>query len=120
MERTGQQHLNYFPLVRQFALTAVRLQMLGGKTCHVWHPSIRTCFFVLYPHLDATHSNFVIFIFWEKLQILILAKSKNPYKSLKIKKLNTHEILIFLQNLVLPKLSENKIHFTSRAARDTD
>ena len=62
----------------------------------------------------------MIFTIWEKLQILILAKSKNPYKSLKIKKLNTHEILIFLQNLVLPKLSENKIHFTSRAARDTD
>ena len=35
------------------ALTAVKLQMFGGKTPHVWHP-IRTCFFVSCPRLDAT------------------------------------------------------------------
>ena len=29
--------------------------------------------------------------YWGKSQILILTKSKNPYKSLKITKLNTHE-----------------------------
>ena len=38
----------------QFSLTAVKLQMFGGKTRHVWHP-IRTCFFfVSCPRLDAT------------------------------------------------------------------
>ena len=78
--------------------------------------------FVSCPLLDATHSNFVIFAISEKLQILILVKSKNPYKSLKIMKLNTCEIrlMIFSQHLVLAKLSESKVHFTSRAARDTD
>ena len=61
MERAGQKHVNYLPLVRQFALTAVKLQMFGRKTHHVWHPSVRTCFFVLCPRLDTTHSNVVIF-----------------------------------------------------------
>ena len=42
------------PLARQFALMAAKLQMFDGKTRHVWHP-IRTCCFVLRPHLDATH-----------------------------------------------------------------
>ena len=35
---------------------------------------------------------FAIFAIWEKLQNLILAKSKNLYKSIKITKLNTSEI----------------------------
>ena len=61
MERAGQKHVNYLPLVRQLALTAVKLQMFGRKTHHVWHPSVRTCFFVSCPRLDATHSNVVIF-----------------------------------------------------------
>ena len=45
--------MNNLPLARQFALTAVKLQMFGGKTRHVWHP-IRTCFFVSCSRLDAT------------------------------------------------------------------
>ena len=35
------------------ALTAVKLQMFGGKTRHVWQP-IRTWFFVSCPRLDVT------------------------------------------------------------------
>ena len=35
MERAGQKHVNYLPLVRQFALTAVKLQMFGRKTVHI-------------------------------------------------------------------------------------
>ena len=57
-ERADQKHINNLPLARQFALTAVKLQMFGGKTCHVWHP-IRTCFFVSCSHLDATDGNMV-------------------------------------------------------------
>ena len=45
-ESADQKHINNLPLPRQFALTAVKLQMFGGKTHHVWHP-IRTCFFCL-------------------------------------------------------------------------
>ena len=45
-ESADQKHINNLPLPRQFALTAVKLQMFGGKTDHVWHP-IRTCFFCL-------------------------------------------------------------------------
>ena len=41
--------------MQQFALTAFKLQMSGGKTCHVWHP-IRACFFVFCSCLDATDS----------------------------------------------------------------
>ena len=52
-ESADQKHINNLPLARQFALTAVKLQMFGGKTYHVWHP-IRTCFFVSCSHLDAT------------------------------------------------------------------
>ena len=44
------------PCARQFALTAVKLQMFGGKTRHVLHP-IRTCFFLSCPHLDATEGS---------------------------------------------------------------
>ena len=42
-ERADQKHINNLPLAQQFALTAVKLQMFGGKTHHVCHP-IRTCF----------------------------------------------------------------------------
>ena len=45
--------MNNLPLPRQFALTAVKLQMFCGKTRHVWHP-IRTRFFVSCSRLDAT------------------------------------------------------------------
>ena len=44
--------MNNLPLARQFALTAVKLQMFGGKTRHVWHP-IRTRFFVSCSRLEA-------------------------------------------------------------------
>ena len=37
-EYADQKHINKLPLVQQFALTAVKLQMFGGKACHVWHP----------------------------------------------------------------------------------
>ena len=53
MKRADQKRINKLALARQFALTAVKLQMFGGKTRHVWHP-IRTCFFVSCPRLDAT------------------------------------------------------------------
>ena len=56
-ERADQTRVNNLPLARQFALTAVRLQMFAHKTCHVW-PPIRTCFFVSCPRLDATDGNF--------------------------------------------------------------
>ena len=46
LESGDQKHINNFPLARQFALTAVKLQMFGGKTRQVWHP-IRTCFLCL-------------------------------------------------------------------------
>ena len=45
-------NINNLALARQFALTAVKLQMFGGKNRHVWNP-IGTCFFVSCPHLDA-------------------------------------------------------------------
>ena len=41
--------MHNLPLVRQFALTAVKPQMFGGKTRHVWHPN-RTCFFLSRVH----------------------------------------------------------------------
>ena len=53
--------------------------------------------FVSCPLLDATHSNVVIFAILEKSQQLMLVKFKNPYKSLKIMKLNirdTRKIII--------------------------
>ena len=53
VECADQKHINNLPLVRQFALTADKLLMFGGKTRHVWHP-IRTMFFVLYSRLVAT------------------------------------------------------------------
>ena len=46
-------HINNLPLARQFALTAFKLQMFGGKKRHVRHP-IRTCLLVSCPRLDAT------------------------------------------------------------------
>ena len=58
--RADQKHINILPLVRQFALTAVKLQMFGGKTRHVWH-SIRTCRFVSCPRLDATDGSYRYF-----------------------------------------------------------
>ena len=45
--------INNLPLARQFALTAFKLQMFGGKKRHVRHP-IRTCLLVSCPRLDAT------------------------------------------------------------------
>ena len=45
-ERTDQKHRNNLPLARQFAFMAVKLQIFGGKTRHVWHP-FRTWFFCL-------------------------------------------------------------------------
>ena len=33
-------HINNLPLARQFALTAFKRQMFGGKTRHVRHPII--------------------------------------------------------------------------------
>ena len=56
VERADQKHLNNLPLARQFALTAVKGQMFGGKTRHVWH-LIRPCFFISCPRLDATDGN---------------------------------------------------------------
>ena len=67
-ERADQKHTNNLPLARQFALTAVKLQMFGGKTCHVWHP-IRTCFFVSCSHLDATDGSHN---FWAQLRLYSL------------------------------------------------
>ena len=55
-EGADQKYVNNLPLAGQFALTAVKLQMFGGKTFYVWHP-LRTVFFVLCPHLDATNGN---------------------------------------------------------------
>ena len=46
-------HINNLPLAPQFALTAFKLQMFGGKKRHVRHP-IRTCLLVSCPRLDAT------------------------------------------------------------------
>ena len=43
-------------MARQFALTAVKLQMFGGKTFHVWHP-IKHVFFISCPSLDATNGS---------------------------------------------------------------
>ena len=56
MGRADQEHVNNLPLAGRFALTAVKRQMFGGKTRHVWHP-IRTRCFVLRPRLDATDGN---------------------------------------------------------------
>ena len=58
--RADQKHINILPLARQFALTAVKLQMFGGKTGHVWHP-IRTCRFVSCPRLHTTHGSYRYF-----------------------------------------------------------
>ena len=56
-ERADQKQINNLPLAWQFALTAVKLQMFGDKTRHVWYP-ITTCFFfVSCPRLDATDGN---------------------------------------------------------------
>ena len=59
-ERADQKHFNSLPLALQFALTAAKLQMFGGKTRHVWHP-VRTCFFVSCLRLDATDGIFTLF-----------------------------------------------------------
>ena len=67
--RADQEHVNNLPLARQFALTAVKLQMFGGKTRHVWHP-IRTRFFVSHPGLDATDGNHW-YISWAPYQLII-------------------------------------------------
>ena len=37
VERIDQKHINNVALTRQFALMAVKLQMFGSKTRHVWH-----------------------------------------------------------------------------------
>ena len=42
---------------------------------------------------------FAIFAIWEKLQHLILAKSRNLYKSIKITKLNTREMWLMYEGL---------------------
>ena len=67
--RADQEHVNNLPLVRQFALTAVKLQMFGGKTRHVWHP-VRTRCFVSHPRLDATDGNHW-YISWVPYQLII-------------------------------------------------
>ena len=36
------------PIAQQVGLTAVKLQMFGGKTSHFWHP--RTCLFAFRVH----------------------------------------------------------------------
>ena len=59
-------NIYYLALARQFALTAVKLQMFGGKTCHVWHP-IRTRFFVSCPRLDATDGSTSFFVAKEQV-----------------------------------------------------
>ena len=64
-ERADQKHINNLPLAQQFALTAVKLHMFGGKTRHVWHP-IRTCFFVSCSCLDATDGSHN---FWAQLRL---------------------------------------------------
>ena len=46
VERVDQKEINNLPLAWQFALMAVKIQMFGDKTRHVWHP-ITTCFFCL-------------------------------------------------------------------------
>ena len=51
--------LNNLALAQQFALMAVKLQMFGGKTRHVWHPS-RTHFFVSCSRLDATDGIYIV------------------------------------------------------------
>ena len=45
--------INNLPLVRPFALMAVKLHMFGGKTCHV-ATLLEHVFFVPCPCLDAT------------------------------------------------------------------
>ena len=45
--------INKLPLVRQFALMAVKLQMFGGKTCHV-ATLLEHVYFVPCPCLDAS------------------------------------------------------------------
>ena len=67
--RADQEHVNNLPLARQFALTAVKLLMFGGKTSHVWHP-IRTRCFVSCPRLDATDGNHW-HISWAPYQLII-------------------------------------------------
>ena len=37
-DQVDQKHMNNLFLARQFALTAVKLQMFGGKIRSVWHP----------------------------------------------------------------------------------
>ena len=49
-EIADQKHINNLPLARQFALTAVKLQMFGDKTRHVWHPIIEHVFFLSRVH----------------------------------------------------------------------
>ena len=51
------QIINNLPLSRQFALTAVKLQMFGGKTWHVWHPIRTRFFFVSCPRSDETNGS---------------------------------------------------------------
>ena len=53
-ESADKKHINNLPLARQFALTAVEIQMFGGKTRHVWH-LFRTCFIVSCTRLDGTN-----------------------------------------------------------------
>ena len=67
--RADQEHVNNLPLARQFALTAVKRQMFGGKTRHVWHP-IRTRCFVSRPRLDGTDGNHW-YISWAPYQLII-------------------------------------------------
>ena len=59
-EGVGQKHINNLALARQFALTAVKLQMF------VWYP-IRTCFFVSRPRLDGTDGSTSFIVAQEQL-----------------------------------------------------
>ena len=68
--RADKKRINNLPLARQFALTAVKLQMFGGETRRVCHP-IRTCFFVSCPRLGATDGSTSFIVAQEQLFIYI-------------------------------------------------
>ena len=56
-----------------------------------------------------SHFFFAIFAIWEKLQNLILVKSKNLFKSIKITKLNTCEIWLMYEGPFWSKLESKRL-----------
>ena len=75
-ERADQKRVNNLPLARQFALTAVRLQMFSHKTCHVW-PPIRTRFFVSSSRLDVADGNFFFNAGFYSAQVSVIGNLNN-------------------------------------------